>query len=45
MEQLVDPVSAIRPDYAAVLGLCMLLDDVSIFAEQCTGLDNLDGLV
>lgn len=45
MEELVDTVPAVRPDYAAVLALCVLLDDVSVLTEECAWLNNLDSLV
>lgn len=45
MEELVDAVPAVCPDDAAVLALCVLLDDVSVFTEQCAWLDDLDGLL
>lgn len=45
VEQLVDTMSAVRSDYAAILCLCVLLNNVSVLAKQCTGLDNLDSLV
>lgn len=45
MEELVDTVPAVRPDYATVLALCVLLDDVSVLTEECAWLNNLDSLV
>lgn len=45
VEQLVDTVPAVCPDDAAVLALCMLLNDVAVFAEQRARLDNLNSLV
>lgn len=45
VEQLVDTVSAVCLDDAAVLSLCVLLDNVSIFAEKRAWLNQLDSLV
>lgn len=45
VEQLVDAVPAVGLDDAAVLGLCVLFDDVPVFAEESAWLDQLDGLV
>jgi hypothetical protein len=45
MEELVNTVPTVGPNNAAVLALCVLLDDISIFTEQCAWLDDLDGLL
>lgn len=45
VEQLVDAVSAVCLDDGAFLRLCVLLDYVSVLAEERAGLDHLDGLV
>lgn len=45
MEQSVDAVATVCSDHAAVLLLGHLLDDVSEFTDQNSGLDRLDGLV
>lgn len=45
VEDGVDAVADIRPNDAAVIGLCVLLDDVAKLAEEGAGLDELDGLV
>ena len=45
MEKLVDTVSAIRPDHAAVFAFGMLLDDVAIFPEKSAWLCDFNGLV
>ena len=45
VEQLVDAVSAVCLDDGAFLRLCVLLDYVSVLAEQRARLHHLDGLV
>lgn len=45
VEQLVDTMSAVGLDDAAILRLCVLLDNVSRIAEEHAGLDQLDSLV
>jgi hypothetical protein len=45
VEKLVDTVSAVGPDYAAVLALCMFLNDITVFAEQRAWLGNFNSLV
>jgi hypothetical protein len=45
VEKLVDAVPAIRPDYAAVLALRMLFNNVAVFAEKSAWLCNLNSLV
>ena len=44
MEQRVNAVSTIRSNHAAVSALCVLLNNVSVLAEECTWLDDLDSL-
>ena len=44
VEQLVDAVSAVCPDNAAILSLGVLLDDIPVFAEQCSRLHDIDCL-
>jgi hypothetical protein len=44
VEKLVDAVSTVGPDYAAVLALCMLLDDIAVVTEESARLDHLDSL-
>lgn len=38
VEELIDTVAAVRPDDTAVLALGMLLDDIAVLAEECSGL-------
>lgn len=45
VEELSDAMAAVRSNYAAVLLLCNLLDNVSKLSNQDTRLDSLDGLV
>lgn len=45
VEELVDSVSAVGADYAAVTGLGMLLNDVAKLTEENTWLNGLDGKV
>lgn len=45
MEQLVDTVSAVRPDHTAVLAFRVLLNNVAILAEKRARLDDLNSLV
>jgi len=44
MEELIDAVTAVCPDDAAVFALCVLLDNVAILAEECARLDDVDSL-
>lgn len=39
VEQLVDAVAAVCSDNAAILALCMLLNDITVLAEECPRLD------
>lgn len=45
VEKLVDTMSAIRPDHAAVFAFGMFLDDVAIFPEKSAWLCDFNGLV
>jgi hypothetical protein len=45
VEKPANTVSAVCPDDAALLALRVLRDDVSVFTEECTWLDDLDGLL
>lgn len=45
VEELSDAVAAVRSNYAAVLLLCNLFDNVSKLSDQDARLDSLDGLV
>lgn len=44
VEQLVNAMPAVSPDDAAILGFCMLLDDVAILTEERAWLDNFNCL-
>lgn len=45
VEELSDAVATVGSNYAAVLLLCNLFNDVSKLSDQDTRLDSLDGLV
>lgn len=44
VEKLVDTVSAVCPNNAAIFALRMLFNDIAVVAEQSARLDHLDGL-
>lgn len=45
VEKLVDTVTTVRANDTAVLGLGVLLDNITEFADQSTWLNGLDGLI